>query len=259
MKLRNSIRSARLNLLRRLSASSGTVLEETGNLLVIAPHPDDEAFGCGGLLAQRKRSGQDAHIFFLTEGETSHLGCCTVPEDLIGSTRHALAFNANAALGISRDKLHFLDGKDGHLPRTGEKGFFKFAEKVADRIERCRPEAIFCPHPFEGWSDHIAAEELTGAAINRLSYEPQLFYYCVWFWYGMPLNRAWHVKWRNARLLDITGQLSLKKRAVNIYLQAKAPCGAPWVGKLPPEFLRAFDWGKELFFKADRPLAALVR
>jgi LmbE family N-acetylglucosaminyl deacetylase len=229
------------------------------SFMFLAPHPDDEILGCGGLITQCAGTDRECLILFLTKGETSHHRCCAVSEDLVGSTRRALALSANAALGISGDRLQFLDGKDGHLPRRGEKGFFEFAEKVADRIECCRPDAIFCPHPFEGWPDHMAAEELTWAAINRLSYEPQLFYYCVWFWYGMPLHRAWHVKWRNARLLDITGQLSLKKRAVNIYLQAKTPCGAPWVGKLPPEFLRAFDWGKELFFKADRPLAALVR
>ena len=224
---------------------------EITSLLIIAPHPDDEILGCGGLISRCVGSGKTAYLVFLTSGEGSHAQCCSVREDFVGSTRERLAVEAAAAVGVSPDKLKFLHGKDRYLPRKNENGFCEFAKKIAEQVELLRPEAVFCPHPFEGWPDHIAAEELARAACSQISHKPRLFHYCVWFWHSMPLSRAVRVKWRKARLLDIAGELPLKKKAMKIYLRPEAPCGNPWVGELPSEFVKAFDWGKELFFEVE--------
>ncbi len=39
-------------------------------LLVIAPHPDDEVLGCGGLIAKVKSNGGKVYVLFLTVGDT---------------------------------------------------------------------------------------------------------------------------------------------------------------------------------------------
>jgi len=221
--------------------------------MIIAPHPDDEIFGCGGLLAGHATEGKRADILFLTKGDRAHQACCPMPARQIGAERLRLAVAANEILGVSQGHLHFLEGRDGNLPHKGQDGFIDFAEKIVAYLEKSTPDAVFCVHPFEGWSDHMAAEELTRAALKILARSPmpRLYHYCVWFWYSMPLKRACSINWRQARLLDITAQLSLKRQALRTYLDALAPCGNPWVGKLPPQFLRAFDWDKELFFEAD--------
>jgi LmbE family N-acetylglucosaminyl deacetylase len=221
--------------------------------LIIAPHPDDEVLGCGGLLARRAFNNTETDILFLTSGETSHKDCCALQASKIGAQRRRLACKANEIVGIPQARLHFLEERDGKLPHTGEDNFIKLAEKIAAWIEKSEPAAVFCPHPFEGWSDHIAAAELTRAAITILSKRPKLYHYCVWFWYSMPLKRAWRIDWRKARILDISPQLPFKQQAMHVYLDALAPCGNPWIGKLPLQFLRAFDWNKELFFEADIP------
>ena len=77
----------------------------------------------------------------------------------------------------------------------------------------------------------------------------ELYHYCVWFWFSMPLRKAWRCDWKNARLLDISDVYEKKRRAMDIYLQALAPCGAPWVGRLPRQFLKAFEWRRELYFR----------
>ncbi len=38
-------------------------------LLVIAPHPDDEVIGCGGLIARIKQEGGKVFVLFLTNGD----------------------------------------------------------------------------------------------------------------------------------------------------------------------------------------------
>jgi LmbE family N-acetylglucosaminyl deacetylase len=220
---------------------------------IIAPHPDDEVFSCGGLISNLTGNGKNVSILFLTKGEASHQGCCNASIDQIGFERKALAERADRLLGLSQQQLFFLSGKDGNIPHKSHEAFLDMATQIANTIKELSSDVVFCPHPSEGWSDHIAATELTVAAISMLpsSSKPKLYYYCVWFWLSLPLRRALKLDWSKALLLDISEQLSLKRQAMNVYLGELAPCGNPWVGNLPKELLRAFEWGKELFFEAD--------
>jgi LmbE family N-acetylglucosaminyl deacetylase len=43
---------------------------ESQRLLVVAPHPDDELLGCGGLINRVKRAGGQVFVLFLTVGDT---------------------------------------------------------------------------------------------------------------------------------------------------------------------------------------------
>lgn len=246
---KDRIKQIRQSVLHQLGYLSKRYLEAHDSLLIVSPHPDDEVLGCGGLLAKYCAPGKKAYVLFLTRGEASHTKCCGASKALIGTARRKLAVEAHASMGASPDRLYFLNGKDGQLPRSGGKQFFEFTDRIAQHIELLRPEAVFCPHPFEVFNDHVAGEELARAALGKLSYRPALFYYCVWFWYTMPLHKAIHLRWRDARLLDITGQMPAKSRAIDTYLGRNAPCGAPLVGGLPQAFLKAFYWKKELFFK----------
>ena len=39
-------------------------------ILIISPHPDDEVFGCGGLIHRCKREGGEVYVLYLTVGTT---------------------------------------------------------------------------------------------------------------------------------------------------------------------------------------------
>jgi hypothetical protein len=67
----------------------------------------------------------------------------------------------------------------------------------------------------------------------------------------MPLRKALRIDWCRARLLDIRDVYEHKQAAIDEYLRPCAPCGNPWSGVLPREFINAFKWKKELFFEAD--------
>lgn len=246
-------RTSRQIILRKMAClgQSASLLYELKKVIIIAPHPDDEVLGCGGLIAQLTAKGANINILFLTRGEAAHQECCKTHADQIGEQRFRLAIASNKILGVLPECLHFLDGKDGSLPHKGQDGFIELAKIIAAYIEAYAPDAVFFPHAFEGWPDHVAAEELTKRAIIMLPQRSKLYHYCVWFWHNMPIKSAWRIDWKQARLLDITKELPLKKCAMQTYQDSLAPCGHPYIGILPARFLRAFEWDKELFFEVS--------
>jgi LmbE family N-acetylglucosaminyl deacetylase len=235
----------------------------------VHPHPDDEAFGCGGLIAAKRAAGVRVHVVFLTAGEASHAGCCGVAKEAVAENRRILAAKAGRHLGLEPSATHWLGLADGHIPRApageapGEtaSAFDEAVSKLADVLAELAPAEVYCPHPLDGWADHVAAGEITRAAVAAVELRVtasasqakpiELWHYIVWAWLNLPLKGILRLGWRNAVRLDIGGVFDQKQAAIQAYLQETAPCGKPWSGVLPRDFLRAFDWPHEVFFRAD--------
>src|ERR1700743_569020 len=81
-------------------------------LLVIAPHPDDETFACGGLIALKRKANIPVTIIFITDG-----GQSAVRTEADGTHLTARRKDEAAAackiLGVEPDRIHFLDAPDG--------------------------------------------------------------------------------------------------------------------------------------------------
>lgn len=209
------------------------------DIVIIAPHPDDEVFGCGGLIARLIAECHAPHVIVLTGGGGSHRGCCSTSESYIISARRKLTHKAMSALGLPESHIHELDFTDGHI---GE-GNSEEKKKLESLISEINPDVILVPHHGEGWPDHLAARdfgiELTGE--NTKVYE-----YCVWMWYYRQKN----LDWNNAYVLKMSKAEHQKKlEAIKTYHSALAPCGKPWVGVLPKLFVEANSTKLELFFK----------
>lgn len=82
------------------------------DVLVIAPHPDDEILLAAGVLRRAVEAGQRAAVLVLTNGD---LGC-----ERDGEVRQAETVAALEALGLTEDDVHFLGYPDGHLALLGE-------------------------------------------------------------------------------------------------------------------------------------------
>lgn len=78
-------------------------------LLVIAPHPDDEVLMAGGLISQTVRRGERVAVALVTNGDA------TCNRD--GATRDAETLEAMHELGVS--EVHFLGYPDGALSALG--------------------------------------------------------------------------------------------------------------------------------------------
>ncbi len=81
--------------------------------LVVAPHPDDEVYGCGGTLVLHRRAGDRVRICFVTDGRRSR--ALDLEPDQMANRRREEAFSAARCLGI--EELDWLGFEEGDWER----------------------------------------------------------------------------------------------------------------------------------------------
>lgn len=168
------------------------------NILIIAPHPDDEAIGCGGSVCAHVRRGDRVVVTFLTSGE---LGLKHLPRDGAWQIREAEAASAGKLLDVSA--LHFLRQPDWFL---GD-GIAAAAKVLRPILAQEMPGIIYLPHPQEWHPDHQASLPIVRAALSEVpGLMPELRMYEVW----TPLQTYDHVQ-------DITDAMASKLKAIRQY------------------------------------------
>lgn len=237
--MKNFIRRLRVLLFRVLFQNSSELVMPD-KVLIVAPHPDDEVLGCSGLIQRLLSEGKQVDVAILSGGGKSHAGCCEIDESTLIGSRRNLSRKAAKILGLPLENLHFLDYPDGSIVFDCSE-----TERMKKLIDTLLPESIFVPHKGEGWSDHLEA----GQIVRKLAGETSgvsFYEYCVWFWY----YNVWNIDRKKAFVLTMSKEeLSHKNEAINAYIQPKAPCGKPFSGVLPPVFVWANRWRKELYFR----------
>ena len=98
-------------LLLLLAGCARPVKDEGIDLLVLAPHPDDEVLFAGGVLERAVKSGQKVAVIIVTNGDY------TCERD--GYLREAESIGALKSLGVSEKDVHFLGYPDGALSKLG--------------------------------------------------------------------------------------------------------------------------------------------
>ena len=127
------------------------------NVLVIAPHPDDETIGCGGALCLHAARGDRVVVVFLTSGE---LGLKDLAPRKAWQIREAEAKAAARQLGIAR--LQFLRLPDWAVGDHIQKG----ARLLRPILKREIPKMVYLPHPRDWHPDHQATLPLLRAALR---------------------------------------------------------------------------------------------
>jgi len=230
--------------LRAFKASKSSELNLLGTTLIIAPHPDDETIGCGGLITHLVTNGHSPHVAILTGGGGSLHSHTDITEETVIEARRKLTLDSARELGLPEANIHFLDFKDGSISARPETEM----ERLRSLIAELKPANIFVPHSGEGWPDHLAAREI---GISLAPANTNIWEYCVWMWY----YNVWNLDWHNARKLHLSpAEHKAKLHAVHAYVTPEAPCGAPWSGVLPAPFLRANTTRTELYFLLKDPL-----
>lgn len=231
-------------------ASDLRAITRGGPILVIAPHPDDEVLGCGGLLAACAAAGIKAHVAILTDGSLSHPGSATWSQRRIAARRAVEAKRATQALGVSHHNLSLLGLRDGRL--LFESAQMARASAILARLaRRINARTIFVSWRHDPHPDHIAAA-LIANHVRRTAPHLRLLHYPIW---GHLLPRDVMIAdgpWRPMRL-DITRWLRVKRRALAAYRTQTTTliADAPITLRLRREQLDALLTRNEIFLRQD--------
>src|SRR2546428_12448192 len=127
------------------------------NVLVIAPHPDDESIGCGGTICLHADRGDRVASVLLTSGE---MGLSDLSE---GDARHVRELESEDAAGIlGISSVTFLRRPDQHL----EQDTLHAAQALKPILEREKPEIIYLTHERDFHRDHRASVSIVQTAVR---------------------------------------------------------------------------------------------
>ncbi|WP_147535052.1 bacillithiol biosynthesis deacetylase BshB2 [Bacillus marasmi] len=136
-------------------------MEKERQLLVIFPHPDDEAFGVSGTIAQHVANGTPVTYACLTLGEMGrNMGNpLFATRESLPNIRKEELINAAKVLGIQ--DLRMMGLRDKTIEFEDEN---KLTEMMTSLIEDVKPSLVISFYP--GYSVH-PDHDATGAAVVR--------------------------------------------------------------------------------------------
>jgi len=175
-----------------------SIIQSHDKVLIIAPHPDDEAIGCAGVIRYCVENNISVKIVVLTDG---YLSASPVK-------RHDESVNGMKMLGVPQDDIIFLGYPDGTLPMlltknwnhkspyningtttngnypysyqqnasySGESLFYNLMEI----INNYEPTVILYPDSEDEQIDHWATNAFMEYAMAKINYKGNKYTYIV--------------------------------------------------------------------------------
>ena len=185
-------------------------------VVAVAPHPDDDVLGAGGLLHQLARAGATIVTVAVTDGEASHPRSPTTTPARLARLRAAESAVAHARLGIEPGgvRLRLPDG-----------GVEARREELTSHIARHLLPRDWCLAPWDGdgHPDHGATGAAARAACDATG--AALVSYLVWTWHwATPGSPA--LPWDRARRVELgRGDRAQKRWALRAFRSQTLPLG----------------------------------
>lgn len=200
------------------------------SLIVVAPHPDDETLGAGGLIHRYAQSHLRITLISVTDGEAA----CPEIHDL-ATLRHSELRHALRTLSAERTDIIRLGIPDGRVA--------EHRTSLADALSSLASQDSLIVAPFErdGHPDHEAVGEVARQIACEQGFS--LATYPIWAWHqATPEVFAGR---SIARLSLSAAARAAKRDALRCYTsQLRERPGGPIV---PPHVLAYFDRPYEAF------------
>ncbi len=160
--------AAWLTFIGGLPVLDAAVSERASRAVFVAPHPDDETLGCGGLMAELSARRCAVEVVAVTDGEGSHPG-----HGGLAGFRRREQERALVTLGVGSRPIR-LGLPDGHVT--------DHADRLADRLADLTAGAdlVVAPWRADGHTDHDASGAAAAEATRRNG--ARLLEYPVWAW-----------------------------------------------------------------------------
>jgi len=180
-------------------------LQGVERVLIIAPHPDDETIGAGGLIQAARSRGAEVRVVIVTNGDGQAfaplaLNRCLLPRTkdyvALGERRQKETVNALGLLGLVQEDVHFLGYPDRQLAtlwaanwtsdfplqagltqarRSPYRSTYNPGSRYCGNdllndlrtiIHQYRPDFIVIPHSKDEHPDHRALSDFAQMAIS---------------------------------------------------------------------------------------------
>lgn len=131
------------------------------NILVIAPHADDEVLGCGATMAKLAHQGNNVYVLIATNAS---IGAPELFGPEIISQVRSEALNAHKMLGVKETAFLELPA-----PALDQYPRYKMANEIASVIRKFNIEVVFIPHRGDCHKDHTIIHECAMVACRPLA------------------------------------------------------------------------------------------
>lgn len=150
---------------------------EVKRALVLVPHPDDEAIGCGGLLAALASSGVAVRVVLVSDGS----GAGGLPEGAAAVRfQEFLASLQVLGASISHEAWNLPDGGLSDCPMAMD-------SLLTESLANFEPSVLIAPWLYDLHPDHAAVGQLAVRAHQQLKFNQGVLFYEVWS--PLPANR----------------------------------------------------------------------
>lgn len=210
-------------------------------LVVVAPHPDDETLGCGGMLAHLAARGVPVAVVSVTDGGVAYPDISKFDQRQLEQTRRAELDRAAAILGVKQ--VTRLGLPDGQLAEHEDQLTDLLAEILAGQ-----PSGVWCAATWrgDGHPDHEAVGRAAAAATERTG--TTLVEYPVWMWHwATPGDEA--VPWQRAVSLSLDRLAIGRKQVAAQCFKSQFEPTATGLAVLPPFVMRRLLAVGEVLFR----------
>ncbi len=131
---------------------------ESGRVLILAPHIDDDVIGCGGTLAKHAEAGDEVAAIYFAD--------CT-------QERMKEAHEAAQEIGIGQ--MEFLGYPSKTLLKQKDA-----AQRLKKTLDDYRPDTVYLPSLFDRHNDHLALNHILAGLYRENRYGFSVCAYEVW-------------------------------------------------------------------------------
>jgi LmbE family N-acetylglucosaminyl deacetylase len=209
--------------------------------IIVAPHPDDEVLGCGGLLQWLAADQREVVLVAVTDGGASHPGSPLWPTRRLMAARRQETLAAWSVLGWDAPQQVRAGFDDGAVAREEP----RLRSLLEDML---RPgDVVVSTWRHDGHPDHEATGRAAAAACRNAG--ARLLEVPIWAWHWARPGDT-RLPWAQARRLVLAPDaLARKKSAVACYrsqLSSDSSTGRPPV--IAPTVVARLTHDSEVYF-----------